>query len=113
MNGLISNAMYDISAWNFITSRTTPSSFKVDEPSSVRSWFGGKEGSLLDIYGGEWHYTGRTCSLENSRGSDRGVAIRYGVNLTDLKQEENCSEVYTGVLPFWKDMDGNLVQGTI
>lgn len=113
MNGLISNAMYDISAWNFTTSRTTPSSFKVDEPSSVRSWFGGKEGSLLDIYGGEWHYTGRTCSLENSRGSDRGVAIRYGVNLTDLKQEENCSEVYTGVLPFWKDMDGNLVQGTI
>jgi len=113
MNGLISNAMYDISAWHLTTSRTTPSSFKVDEPSSVRSWFGGKAGSLLDIYGGEWHYTGRTCSLENSRGSDRGVAIRYGVNLTDLKQEENCSEVYTGVLPFWKDMDGNLVQGTI
>lgn len=113
MNGLISNAMYDISAWHLTTSRTTASSFKVDEPSSVRSWFGGKEGSLLDIYGGEWHYTGRTCSLENSRGLDRGVAIRYGVNLTDLKQEENCSEVYTGVLPFWKDMDGNLVQGTI
>lgn len=113
MNGLISNAMYDISAWNLTTSRTTPSSFKVDEPSSVRSWFGGKEGSLLDIYGGEWHYNGRTCSLENSRGSDRGVAIRYGVNLTDLKQEENCAEVYTGVLAYWKDMDGNLVQGTV
>lgn len=113
MNGLISNAMYDISAWNFTTSRTTPSSFKVDEPSSVRSWFGGKEGSLLDVYGGEWHYNGRTCSLENSRGSDRGVAIRYGVNLTDLKQEENCVEVYTGVLAYWKDMDGNLVQGSV
>lgn len=113
MNGLISNAMYDISAWTLTTSRTTPSSFKVDEPSSVRSWFGGKAGSLLDIYGGEWHYTGRTCSLENSRGSDRGVAIRYGVNLTDLKQEENCAEVYTGVLAYWKDMDGNLVQGTV
>ena len=113
MNGLISNAMYDISAWNLTTTRTTASGFKVDEPSSVRSWFGGKEGSLLDIYGGEWHYNGRTCSLENSRGSDRGVAIRYGVNLTDLKQEESCAEVYTGVLAYWKDMDGNLVQGTV
>lgn len=113
MNGLISNAMYDISAWNLTTTRTTASGFTVDEPSSVRSWFGGKEGSLLDIYGGEWHYNGRTCSLENSRGSDRGVAIRYGVNLTDLKQEENCAEVYTGVLAYWKDMDGNLVQGTV
>lgn len=113
MNGLISNAMYDISAWHFTTSRTTPSNFKVDEPSSVRSWFGGKEGSLLDVYGGEWHYDGRTCSLENSRGADNGVTIRYGVNLTDLKQEEQCVDVYTGVLAFWKDMDGNLVQGTI
>ena len=113
MNGLISNAMYDISAWRFTTSRTTPSNFKVDEPSSVRSWFGGKAGSLLDVYGGEWHYDGRTCALENSRGADNGVTIRYGVNLTDLKQEENCVDVYTGVLAFWKDMDGNLVQGTI
>lgn len=113
MNGLISNAMYDISDWHFTTSRTTPSNFKVDEPSSVRSWFGGKEGSLLDIYGGEWHYDGRTCNLENSRGADKGVVIRYGVNLTDLQQEENCAEVYTGVLPYWKDMDGNLVQGSV
>lgn len=113
MNGLISNAMYDISAWHFTTSRTTPSNFKVDEPSSVRSWFGGKAGSLLDVYGGEWHYDGRTCALENSRGADNGVTIRYGVNLTDLKQEENCVDVYTGVLAYWKDMDGNLVQGTI
>jgi len=113
MNGLISNAMYDISAWRFTTSRTTPSNFKVDEPSSVRSWFGGKAGSLLDVYGGEWHYDGRTCALENSRGADNGVTIRYGVNLTDLKQEENCVDVYTGVLAFWKDIDGNLVQGTV
>lgn len=113
MNGLKSNAMYDLSAWTFSTSRTTASSFRVDEPSSVRSWFGGKAGSLLDVYGGEWHYDGYTCSLENSRGSDRGVTIRYGVNLTELEQEENCAEVYTGVLAYWKDQDGNLVQGTI
>jgi len=113
MNGLISNAMFDISAWSFTTTRTTASNFKVDVPSSVRSWFGGKAGSLLDIYGGEWHYDGRTCSLENSRGTDRGVTIRYGVNLTELKQEENCAECYTGVLAYWQDMDGNLVQGTI
>ena len=113
MNGLLSNAMGDVSNWTLTTSRTTASSFKVDEPSSIRSWFGGKEGSLLDIYGGEWHYNGYTCSLENSRGSDKGIVIRYGVNLTDLKQDENCTSIYTGVLAFWKDMDGNLVQGSI
>ena len=113
LNGLKSNAMTDISMWTFTTSRTTASAFKVDVPSSVKSWFGGKEGSLLDVYGGEWHYDGYTCALENSRGTDRGVTIRYGVNLTDLEQEGNCADVYTGVLAFWQDADGNLVQGTI
>jgi hypothetical protein len=38
------------------------------------------------------------------------VSIRYGKNLTDLKQDENISNVYTGVYPFWTDFDGNLVQ---
>lgn len=113
LNGLKTNAMYDISNWNFMTSRATASNFKVDAPSSVRSWFGGKAGSLLDVYGGEWHYDGRTCDLENSRGADRGVTIRYGVNLTELKQEENCAEVYTGVLAYWTDEEGNVVQGTV
>lgn len=113
LNGLKANAMYDVSDWTFATSRATASPFKVDVPSSIRSWFGGKEGSLLDIYGGEWHYTGKTCRLENSRGADRGVTIRYGVNLTELKQEENCNSCYTGVLAYWSDEDGNVVQGSV
>jgi len=113
LNGLKANAMYDVSDWTFATSRATASPFKVDVPSSIRSWFGGKEGSLLDVYGGEWHYTGKTCRLENSRGADRGVTIRYGVNLTELKQEENCNSCYTGVLGYWSDQDGNVVQGTV
>lgn len=113
LNGLISNAMYDVSEWTLATSRATDSTFTVDVPSSIRSWFGGKAGSLLDVYGGEWHYTGRTCRLENSRGEDRGVTIRYGVNLTELKQEENCASCYTGVLAYWTDQDGNVVQGSV
>lgn len=113
LNGLKANAMYDVSDWTLATSRATASPFKVDVPSSIRSWFGGKAGSLLDVYGGEWHYTGKTCRLENSRGADRGVTIRYGVNLTELKQEENCNSCYTGVLAYWSDEDGNVVQGSV
>ena len=38
------------------TTKNTAGDFKITEPSSVRSWFGGKQGSLLDVYGGgEWH----------------------------------------------------------
>lgn len=77
--------------------------FKTDVPASVRSWFGGKEGSLIDLYGGEWHYNGYDCTLMENRGEDRGVTIRYGKNLTTLTQDEECSNVYSAVRAYYKD----------
>lgn len=38
------------------------------------------------------------------------MSIRYGKNLTSLEQDENCANCYTGVYPYWTDMDGNLIQ---
>ena len=39
-----------------------------------------------------------------------GVVIRYGKNLTDLKQEENIEGTITGVCPFWaSDETGEIV----
>lgn len=91
----------------------TIADFAVDAPSSVRSWFGGKEGSLIDVYGGEWHYDGYNCTLLPARGEDRGVVIRYGVNMLDFQQEKNCEEVWTGVLPYWADEEGTVVRANI
>lgn len=71
--------------------------FRTKVPAPTRSWFGGKEGSLLDIYGGEWKYDNYTCSLLASRGTDRGVQIRYGKNLTQLSQELDMTNLVTGV----------------
>ena len=83
--------------FNITTNIVSSKTFKVDVPSSTRSWFGGKEGSLLDIYGGEWKYDNYTCSLLSSRGQNRGVTIRYGKNLTQLSQELDMSNLVTGV----------------
>ena len=94
------------------TDLTTEASFAVNVPSSVRSWFGGKEGSMVDAFGGEWHFDGYTCTLKASRGQDRGMMIRYGYNLTDINQETNISNMYTGVLPYWVDnQTGEVVSG--
>jgi phage minor structural protein len=68
---------------------------------------GGHEGSLLDVYGGEWKFDNYTCSLLNSRGSDNGVTIRYGKNLVSLQQEENIATTITGIVPYWKATDSN------
>ena len=87
--------------------------FTVAVPSSVRQLMGGVEGSIIDVYGGEWRYgyagDPYHIRLMASRGADRGVEIRYGKNLTDLKQEENIAGVYTAVFPFWADMDQQVV----
>lgn len=86
------------------TTKETLGNFNITEPSSVRSWFGGKQGSLLDVYGtGEWKYDNLTCRLMSARGADRGVQIRYGKNLTDLNQDLDSSNLYTHVVSFWKN----------
>lgn len=93
------------------TDKTSVGSFKISEPASVRSYFGGKAGSLLDVYGGEWKYDNFTCQLLNARGMDRGVTIRYGKNLTQLSQEISIENLATAILPFYKDPDGNVTTG--
>ena len=110
--GLIDNAAID-TPFTVGTQVGTIADFKADVPASVRSWFGGKEGSLIDVYGGEWHYDNYVCTLKAQRGADRGVTIRYGVNLIDFEQEKNCEATYTGVLPYWADEEGNLVRANI
>ena len=86
--------------WNLTTDIVSNVSFDISVPSSVRSWFGGKEGSLIDLYGGEWLYDNFTCSLKQSRGSDRGVTIRYGKNLTELSQDVSIENLVTAVVPY-------------
>lgn len=111
-SGLMSNAQVS-NPFSIGTQIGTIADFKVDVPSSVRSWFGGKEGSLIDVYGGEWHYDNYTATLKANRGQNRGVVIRYGKNLIDFEQEKNCEEVWTGVLPYWADEEGTVVRANI
>lgn len=95
------------------TSKNTVGNFTITEPSSVRSWFGGKAGSLLDVYGGgEWHYDNFHAKLWQHRGEDRGVQIRYGKNLTELSQEIDMSNLVSGIIPFYKDSEGNVTAGS-
>ena len=69
---------------------------------SVRAALGGVEGSLLDVYGGEYEFDNFTIKLHENRGSDTGIIIGYGKNLTDLQQEKNISETYTALFPYAK-----------
>ena len=101
LNGLKSNAA-EACPFEFWTDKSTTANFSVEEPSSIRSRLGGTRGSILDTYGGEYEWDGYTIKLHSERGSDKGVTLRYGKNITDITQEENIENTITGVYPYWK-----------
>lgn len=108
MSGLKANSAVS-NPFEFWTDKQTAATFAVSVPASIRSLLGGSTGSVLDVYGGEYEWDGWTVKLHNQRGTDRGVTIRYGKNLTDIEQDRNIANVRTGLYPYWADNDGNLV----
>ena len=88
---------------------TSTASYAVPIPTSIRSYLGGQRGSILDVYGGEWEWDNYSIKLHSNRGSDNGVTLRYGKNITDLKQEESIANTYTGIYPYWKSSEGQMV----
>lgn len=97
--------------FTFFTNVGKTGTMSVPKPSSIRSLLGGSDGSILDTFGGEYLFDKWKISLLESRGANRGVTIRYGKNMTDLEQEENDTDFYTGVYPFWysESENGGLV----
>ena len=68
----------------------------VEKPCSIRSIF-----KSMEVFGGEFVFDRYSVSLLANRGQDRGVTIRYGKNLTSLEQDENCSNMYSAIMPYW------------
>lgn len=112
LSGMASHAAVE-SPFSFWTDKSATANFSVLVPSASRSVLGGVEGSILDVYGGEYLFDKFLVRLYNQRGNDNGVVIRYGKNLTDVEQDANISSVATGVLPYWVGAEGELVQGNI
>lgn len=101
------------SGYSITTDKSVTANFKITEPSSVRSWFGGKSGSFLDVFGtSEIKYNNFSVQFLLHAGQDRGVTIRYGKNLLELSQEMDSSNLCTHVRAFYKDEDGNITIGS-
>ena len=103
--GISSHAVANV-GFTFSTDFTNTTNYSFTTPRSVRSLLGGAEGSLLDLFGGEYHFNNFKVELLKARGSDNGVTIRYGKNLTELEQDVNGA-VYNGIFPYWyKENEG-------
>lgn len=81
---------------------TTVNKTSIADVVSVRKALGGVEGSILDTWGGEYHFNNYRIELLKARGADNGVTIEYGKNLTDAKQERNIANIVTAIFPYAK-----------
>lgn len=91
--------------FTFQTDKSTAANFKVTTPQTVRGVLGGQQGSILDVYGGEYQWNNYIVQLWNHRGTDANATLRYGKNITDINQEQNLENVVTGIVPFWASED--------
>ena len=88
--------------FQFWTDKDDTGEFVIQVPVAGRSALGGSDGSVLDIYGGEFEWDKYSVKLHSSRGIDSGVAIRYGKNLTGINQEGDISNLVAGICPYWQ-----------
>lgn len=114
------------------TDVTTEKAFSSKNPTSALSLFGDEieGGSLLNVYEGEYaydpiDYDDQDPPVPNSyiyirflqnRGVHRDIVIQYGTNLEDFELEEDFSDLYTDIIPFYNSGDryvlGNPVHTT-
>ena len=108
LNGLKSNSMIanPFEVWTDISGS---GKYKQNSPASFRSRLAGTDGSILDSFGkgAELEFDILTVKVHQNRGRDNGVTIRYGKNLTDLKQQESIENVRTGVIAYWYKEENN------
>nr|UVY01578.1 MAG: hypothetical protein [Bacteriophage sp.] len=74
--------------------------FDISKMENARQALGGVEGSILDIYGGEYEFDNTTVRLHKQLGRTAPTVLEYGRNILSAESDETIESSYTSVLPF-------------
>ena len=95
--------------FTFWTDKEVTANMNVVEPHNARELLGGMQGSILDVYGkGDYEFDNFVVKFHSNRGSDNGVTLRYGKNLSSMTNNNDIQNAYTAIVPFWKDSEDNV-----
>ncbi|XRJ96586.1 phage tail spike protein [Latilactobacillus sakei] len=97
LNGIIDSNRIHVDS-DITTDNTT--SWTIDKVQNARQALGGVQGSILDVWGGEYRFDNLNISLLRHRGTVSNTLLSYGRNITDFDQEENITNTYTSIYPF-------------
>lgn len=98
----LKNVIVGDNNWDVASDITTTGkgTFDISKMESVHSALGGVEGSILDIYGGEYEFDNRTIRLHKQLGRTAPTVLEYGRNILSVESDESIEGVYTTVYPF-------------
>lgn len=100
----ISNKSVNTNPFTFSTDKTVTAQFVLSKPQNVRSVLFGEEGSFLDTFGtAEFKFDKFNVQMLLHRGTDTGVTVRYGKNMTDIERTVDDSETFNAIAPYWSD----------
>lgn len=113
LEGLKNNCVFLNIPFTFTTDMTSGALvFQVKQARSLRNCLGGEEGSILDIFGGELKFDNFNVSVLRSRGSNKGVSIRYAKNMESFMDVRSIESAYSGVLSYYASGD-TFVNGAV
>ena len=96
-NALIGDYRFDV--WSDIQTTAT-TTLTIDKATNARLALGGVEGSILDIWGGEYEFDNMTVRLHKQLGRTAPTVLEYGRNILSAETDETIEDAYTSVLPF-------------
>ena len=94
---LIGDLTFDV--WSDIQT-TNKGMFDISKMENARLALGGVEGSILDLYGGEYEFDNMTVRLHKQLGRTAPTVLEYGRNILSAELDETIENSYTSVLPF-------------
>lgn len=96
-NALIGDLTFDV--WSDVDT-TNKGVFDISKMENARLALGGVEGSILDLYGGEYEFDNMTIRLHKQLGRTAPTVLEYGRNILSAELDETIESSYTSVLPF-------------
>ena len=94
---LIGDLTFDV--WSDVDT-TNKGVFDISKMENARFALGGVEGSILDLYGGEYEFDNMTVRLHKQLGRTAPTVLEYGRNILSAELDETIESSYTSVLPF-------------
>lgn len=94
---LIGDLTFDV--WSDVDT-TNKGVFDISKMENARLALGGVEGSILDLYGGEYEFDNMTIRLHKQLGRTAPTVLEYGRNILSAELDETIESSYTSVLPF-------------